>query len=260
MAPRGSQKKKPSKNNVVQEVTSESEIEEEEIESKIEKVIKKIMVEFKKEIRLELKEIEKSLTFNSEKIDDFINEMKEMREKQDTLMKENMELKEKVKTMEHAVEEMEQYSRNRNIQIDGIPIQKDENLEEMVKVISKEIDVEINNGEIDVVHRIPTRSKKHPEPIIVQFTTRRKRDEMIQKGKEKKINTTTFNLSGPTNDVYINEHLTKQRKQLVYEAKQIKKAKNYKFVWTKGGKVFIRKNETSNIIQLHTLEDLEKIQ
>lgn len=244
--------------------SEESDIEdrkfEEDMEKKIEKVMKKIMTQFKKEITAELKEFEKSLAFNGEKIDDFILEMKDMKDKQVVLMKENVMLKEKMKNMEKDLEELQQYTRNHNIQIDGIPVQKEENLEQIVQEIGNAINVEIKDGEIDVVHRIPTRSSNNPEPIVVQFLSRRKRDEIIIKAKAKRITTNSINMTGPEKKIFINDHLTKERKQLLYQAKQKKLEKNYKFVWTRNGKIFMRKNETSNVIQIHQLDDLDEIQ
>lgn len=252
-----SQRQKNEKKPIV--VEEESEIEDDAIEDKIEKVMNKVMNSFKKEIKMQLKEFEKSLNFTSEKIDDVLEKMDQMQERQILLERDNAILKDKVKTMGKALEELEQYTRNRNIQIDGILKTKDENLEQMVKEIGSKMNVEIKEGEIDVVHRIQTRSNKQPEPIIVQFTTRRKRDEIIIKARENRMNSTELNMPGPKRDVYINEHLTQQRKKLLYEAKQKKKELNYKYVWTRGGKVFMRKTDNSNVITLHSIEDLDNV-
>lgn len=251
--------KKVTRKTTVLESSDSEDSEVDIMEEKIEKVMKKVMNEFKKEIKKELQEFEKSLSFTSGKMEEMLEEMKELKKRQVSLENENEMLKEKVRKMEISVEDLEQYSRNRNIEINGIPFTKDENLEKIVKDIGIDINVEIKDGEIDVVHRIPTRNNKNPEPVVVQFLSRKKRDEMIQKAKDKQITTTTLNMSGPQRTIYINEHLTKQRKRLLYETKQKKKEMAYKFVWTKGGKVFLRKNETSNVIQVRTFEELDYI-
>lgn len=256
-------KSKRSSKRVEETSESEEDFEAEEIEVKIEKVMKKVMNDFKrdfkKEIKMELQEFEKSLTYTSDKIDEVLLEMKHLKDKQLVLENENKMLKEKVKKMESAMEDLEQYSRNRNIQIDGIPNSPNEDLGKIVKEIGKEINVDFKDGEIDVVHRIPTRNKTNPEPIVVQLLSRNKRDEILMKAKQKKITTTALNFSGNERTIFINEHLTRQRKTLLYEAKQKRNELNFKFTWTKGGKIFMRKDEKCNVIQIHSLEDLQNL-
>ena len=52
------------------------------------------------------------------------------------------------------------------------------------------------------------------------------------------------------NDIYINEHLTTRNKHLFNLAKDKKRSKNYKFLWTRNGKIFIRKDERSDPITI----------
>lgn len=56
--------------------------------------------------------------------------------------------------------------------------------------------------------------------------------------------------------VYINESLTVYRKRVFGAAKDIKKNKGYKYLWLRGGKILIRKDEGSPAILLKTLEDV----
>lgn len=249
----------------------EEEYQEEEEEYEVQgkncmEEIKTILKKFKQEIREELREFEKSLSFNCKKMDDVLSKMNQMQNtmnqistKQKKLEEENEQLKSKIKEMERAEDDLEQYTRNKNIQIDGVPQQDNENLEEMMKVIGEKIDVPIKNEDIDAIHRIPTRSPSNPEPIIVQFLTRKKRDAIIQKAKPAKLTTKDLNMTCNEKSIFINEHLTKKRKQIMYEARKLKNEKSYKFLWTKGCKIFIRKDERSNSIQLNCMEDLKKI-
>lgn len=157
------------------------------------------------------------------------------------------------------MDELEQYTRNKNIQIDGIPPKKDEDLRNIVIDIGKKIEIEINKSDIDAIHRIPTRSTKMPEPIVVQFMSRQMRESMVQKGKEKKICTNDIGIQGETKQVYINEHLTRKKKHILFEARRLKYEKQYKYLWTRNGKIFIRKEDNSGVINLNTIDDLKKI-
>lgn len=90
---------------VVEETESEFEEEqdqeEEALEKKIEKTMNKVMNKFKtsfkkelqREFQAQLIEIEKSLNFNSEKMDEFLAEIVMINEKQRKLKEENRDLK-----------------------------------------------------------------------------------------------------------------------------------------------------------------------
>lgn len=246
-------------------ILSESESEEEE-EEDMNHVMKSLFADFKKEIKKELKEFEKSMNYNGNKLDDVLKklsemecDMKKINEKQEMLEAENDNLKMKIKILENSMDEMEQYSRNKNIQVDGIPVQKDENLKEMLMEIGKKIDVNMKKEDIDAIHRVPTRSTKNPEPIIVQFLTRQMKEELITKSRGSNLCTEDIGINCSKSSIYINDHLSKMKKQLMFEARQLKKSKNYKFIWSRNGKIFVRKHETSNIIHINSMDDLQKI-
>lgn len=146
--------------------------------------------------------------------------------------------------MSTIVEDLEQYTRNRNIQIDGVPEEKDEDLRKMVKDIGDTIEVQFEYKEVDVVHRIPTinENNKNCLPIVVQFTTRQVRDKFLTNAKKTRVNTRDLGKSGVDKPVFVNEHLTKSKKILMFEARKIKIERDYKFLWSKNGKIIIRKN------------------
>ena len=60
-------------------------------------------------------------------------------------------------------------------------------------------------------------------------------------------------------DVFINEHLSKVNRGLFALATEKKRALNYKFLWTKGGVVHLRKNDDTPIITITTEEDIENL-
>lgn len=255
----------------VNDEVNDSEFEEEEqdeenddLDKKIEKAMEKVMNKFRTSIRKEMREqfgeMEKSLNFQGEKMEEFLIKMDRMTENQLKLEKENEELKMELKSVKMVVEELEQYTRNKNIQIDGIPEEKDENLKQLMIDIGKKIQVEIEEKEIDAIHRIPSTIKnKNALPIVVQFTTRQLRETIMTKVRKTKITTKDLNKGGEIKPIFINEHLTKTKKQIMFEARKIKFEKAYKFLWSRNGKVLIRKDENSRVFELKTFDDLQKI-
>lgn len=257
--------KGPTKKVVMEETESEYEEEHDDqlemIEKTMEKVMNKFKASFKKEIQVQMREFEKSLDFHGARIDELINKIDDLSEKQKQMEDENQELKMKLKSMTIIVEDLEQYTRNRNLQIDGVPEEKDENLRDLMKEIGKKVEVQFEDKEVDAIHRIPTRNEKNKDcsPIVVQFTTRQLREKILTNAKKTTITTKDLQKSGDEKTVYINEHLTKAKKEIMYEARKLKFQQNYKFLWSRNGKIFIRKGEKTKVIELQSLDDLAKI-
>ena len=60
-------------------------------------------------------------------------------------------------------------------------------------------------------------------------------------------------------NLYINEHLTKQRKDLFYAARTVKRENKYEYLWTANGKVFMKKSNVHARIAIKSMSDLEKL-
>lgn len=263
---KASQKKGPKTKVQPPLLSSESEGEDDALEVKLEKTMKKLFNDFKREMKNDMRDFEVSLEFNNSKLNDLIKKMgtmqntiNSMAEKQEKLELENKSLRMKVNQLEISVDEMDQYSRIKNIQIDGVPVTRDEDLKEVVKTMGQKIEVNIKTEDIDAIHRIPSRSNANPEPIVVQFVTRQMKENVVKKSKEKRVCTDDLNMQCANKPVFVNEHLTRKRKNIMFEARKLKNEKNYKFLWSRNGKILIKKNETSTTIQLNSLDDLSKI-
>lgn len=70
------------------------------------------------------------------------------------------------------------------------------------------------------------------------------------------LNTTLHGLNDSATPVYVNEHLTREGKQLLGAAISREKEAGWKFAWTLGGKVFAGKDETAEAQRIATREDL----
>lgn len=75
--------------------------------------------------------------------------------------------------------DLKQYSRNMNVEIQGLPVAPNEDLETVVEDIAKCLEVEVSKDDIDVAHRVPTKEKDQ-FIVIVKFRTRRARDSLLE--------------------------------------------------------------------------------
>ena len=162
------------------------------------------------------------------------------------LTTENVALKEQL-------DGVETYLRINNIEIAGLsdPVNDTESVEAVVLDCLNGLnpDTAITPKDIDICHELPQRNggKNH----VVRFISR-KTKLMIIDAKKRPINR---QYQYRNNNIYINEHLTSKNKHLFMLAKEKKNTNNYKFLWTRGGKIFIRKDDTSAVIKVDS-EDI----
>lgn len=235
---------------------------------KMEHLIKEQFSIYSKNVESQIAEFQKSVEYCCEQVDDFQKELaaeknrvKCLETSNEFLKSENKVLRDRLTSLQLHVEDLDQYNRNRNVEIDGIPETQNENIETVVNQLSQLVGVNLNfANDVQAVHRVPTRRKSGIKPIILQFSNRQKRNTFLQRAKTVKIKSTSFMPSVPETFVYVNEHLTPYNRELLYKAKQLKE-KGYKFVWPKEGKIFVKKSEshTDKAIHVTTLAEVEKL-
>lgn len=183
---------------------------------------------------------------------------KDLQEKCIQLAAENTVIKKELNEIKLDVIELKQYSRRTNIEIAGIPESENEDMSKILSKIDEISDTNIVDNLI-IAHRVPSFKKDKPKPIIVQMKSKQTRDEILKKLKNRRLTTSEINNRFEDMPIYVNEHLTHELKSLFYHARNFKKENNYKFCWTRDGKIFIRKDETSRILRIKLIEDLNQL-
>ncbi|XP_046679343.1 uncharacterized protein LOC124366786 [Homalodisca vitripennis] len=178
----------------------------------------------------------------------------------DELAAENRNLREKVSSLEMRIDDLEQYSRVNSVEIHGILQQKNEDVVAVVKEVGKALDLEITDSMIDNCHRLGRRpGPNSPQPgIVVKFVRRLDKEELLRKCRVKSnFSTRHMNLS-MDQPIYINEALSQARRRLLAAARQVKKEKSFKYLWVRGGKLFLRKEEMAPVFQVTCQADLDR--
>lgn len=235
---------------------------------KMQETIKEQFSIYKTEINEKIEGLTESVEFVSGKIDDYEkhisaldNKVKELEKSNNSLMAHNKVLQNNYDLLQEQLDSLEQYNRNRNLQIDGIPFDVQETIPTIISKLSDIVGESVNFVvDIQAAHRVPTQRKSGVKPIIVQFTNRQKRDMFLKKAKRLQLKSTQFKSSVPETYVYVNEHLTPRNKELLYKAKQLKE-KGFKYIWPKDGKVFVRKSDSPDhkTLQIKSCFELEKL-
>jgi hypothetical protein len=233
-----------------------------------------LKADLKRELRNELfAELNKKLEENgagwSNLFDGQKSELENAKKKVTELEKENADLKAEVKlltgridTSESRHDESELYSRKNNIEIKGIPCLKGENCDAIVAKLAQALNVNCDVAkDIEAAHRVPS-AKGGPETeksLIVRCLNRRTKGLFIAAARTRRPKASSLGFKSDT-PIYVNEHLTGQRKRLLGMAKARCKDNNWKFCWsTNGGTILARRNEEANAVKISNEADLVKI-
>ena len=238
--------------------------------TKIKEEIKLVFeMEFSK-ITKEMGELKNSIQFLSDKYDDLIleknalkvevNSIKNLVNEQSLQLKNNKLDNQRI---EMKVNDLENLSRLSNVEIQGVPIQQNENLDRMVMSLLKISDPTITTQDIKESFRLKKNftddaQRNKGTPILVKFNSPNKRLDVLK--NRRKLAGYNFNDIGvDTHRVFINENLTAYTKSLFYQANVLKKSHEWKYIWTRNGNIKLRKNDGFPVISIRDINDLKKI-
>lgn len=213
-----------------------------------------------KDILVILKEIFTSQQFIASKYDELLTRNLELETACNKLATENLLLKSELTIVREEMQRIDNNSNGRKIEIHGIPLHQNENLEEIVIKIAENFDQQLKIEDIDEAYRIKqNKDNRKNNPIMISFVRKSTKEKFMSMRKKRSFFTDEIGFKDIRTQIYINEYLTKQRKELLWKTKQTKTEKKYKFLWTKNGNIFIRRTENSEIVRITSEEDLEKI-
>lgn len=164
---------------------------------------------------------------------------------------------EEIKVLNHKVNLLDQYSRNKNIELNGVIESPNEDLIGIINKIAERINMQnFHRDDIEIVHRIPTRNTTAAK-AIVQFTKRSVRNAFLNQGKRIKLcNKDIIPASNSSSPIYVNEHLSPVNKNLLWKAKKTKAELQYRYLYTYNGIVHLKKDDASPAIKIHSEADL----
>lgn len=231
----------------------------------VQRDLQEMRTSLERDFRKENRELKASIQAFTEKFETMNTRYLELQEENLELKKANAslvgdcaELKKQVRDQEQRIVELEQYSRNRNIEIKGVPASEGEDLPGILDKIAKAVGEPITSADVAVCHRVPCKEPSRSN-IIVQFHNRTKRDVLLAKARKARLSVEDLGMSekGP---VFINEHLCPALKKLLGMTVAKKKDKGWRFAWSRDGKIFARKTESSRILRVSCVTDLDKME
>lgn len=210
-----------------------------------------------KTIKEEMKDFRNAMEFMNDQFENVLKEHKATEEHVRMLRDQNKQVEATMTDLQARINLLEQNARSKNIEIQCLPEKKTENLKTIVKDISKVIECEMKDEDILHVTRIAKANPEssRPRSVVVELRSTLLRDHFLaatinfnKKNPSNKLNSSHISCSGPKVPIYITEHLSSYNRSLHAAARLAAKEKNYKFVWIRGGRVFMRKTEGDRYI------------
>lgn len=214
---------------------------------------------------ISLQDLANSMNFMSQKFDEFsttvtkiLEEMNEIRKENVRIMNDNKLLTKEIFDLKHRLDNIEQSSLKSTVEIIGIPSIPNEICKETVMNIAQVLNTVIT---IEEAYRVPI-SVNGENKIIARLSQPGMKTAIIANCKRNKnLNLSNFNSAWSKDKrIFINNNLTKHRRQLYSKTRTAAKAKNYKFVWVNdNAEILIRHDENSKVRKIYSELDLTSI-
>ncbi|KPJ07137.1 hypothetical protein RR48_07984 [Papilio machaon] len=193
----------------------------------------------------------------------------EVEKKIDTKSSDNVHLENMIADLKVQLDERDQELLLNDVEIAGLPEERSENALHLASVVAVKLGLTLE--ERDIVHaerRGAVRRNRsdgegapqQPRPLVVRLARRAQRDAMLRAARVRRgLSTSDMNLPGASRKVYVNERLTRNNRQLFGKAREAASRVQWKYVWTKGGLVFTRKDDGKAVERIRTEQDINKI-
>lgn len=211
---------------------------------------------------------EHSVEFMSDQFDDFTSFKSAATKQIQQLTKRVEEISIMCDRIAKSLDAFEEYSYQYNVKIVGLPTvtaneTSDQTTHLCLKLFSALGVEDVTVSDIDIAHRVPSRTASNrPNAVICKFVRRIAKEKVMAKRNEvSNIAAAALDLPDSVDVTHISvyDHLTPRLQELLYECNRYKRDNNFRFCWAKNGVVYLRKSETSAVVRLKSIMDLQEI-
>lgn len=154
-----------------------------------------------------------------------------------------------------------------DIEIAGIPEEKNENSTHIIMTVATKLGVTLDERDVVSAERAGAARRAEsdgqaarPRPLVVRLARRVQRDELLNAARVRRnVTTAGLGLASTECRFYVNERLTRVNRSLFYKARTESQRANWKYVWTRDGKIFTRKEHGASRHRLRSETDMTKI-
>ncbi|CAG9790257.1 unnamed protein product [Diatraea saccharalis] len=240
------QRSKPKEDITKKYITEESlrKIVQEELSCVFEEKLNKLISEQIKTINIRFAELSESISFFNKQYEELKTIVEGKTVIISELHKDSDILKSSIKDLSHRLYLAEQSMRESNLEINGIPENRAENLYNVISQISKTVNCPIEMNDINHISLVAKldKEKNRPRTVIVKLRSPQHRDRFLaavakfnRNNPKDKLSTLHLGMAAPVKPVFVAEHLTPINKSLHAAARLKAKKESFKFVWVRNG-------------------------
>lgn len=220
------------------------------------------------QLRDTLLEVTATMNKNSERLDLLEARIDGLENKIATQDRPNIEiLEDQITQLKQDLQDREQELLSNDIEIAGVPETAGEGVVHITLAVATKLGVELDERDIVSAARVGLpraivegEPAPRPRSIAVRFTRRTCRDTLLKSARVRRGATTTdMGIPGPPCKFYVNERLTKSNRQIFQRAREFAARAKWRFVWTRDGKVFAKKENGSKRHRLCSESDLTSV-
>lgn len=195
-----------------------------------------------------------------------VEAMEERREKETT--GDTLSLERTITELKLDINERDQELLCNDVEIAGIPEEKNEQHIHLVLSVAQKVGMKLDERDVVSAERGgPVRRATsdgepapRPRPLVVRLARRAERNELLAAARVRRdLTTAGLGLSSAPCRMYVNERLTPTNRQLFYKAREKSARAHWKYVWTRDGKVFARREHGSPRYRLRSEADISNV-
>lgn len=197
----------------------------------------------------DIKEINSKILVNQE----------ELKKEIKIIKKESVKQKELILAQGRRINFLEKQLLENTINIQNIPVTDNEVVSDIVYNIFGKLNVKLTTSSVVKAYRKKPKVDGRSGDIVVKLGTASVFESIRLEAIKKKLTTQDFGYKGESRKIFVNQELSFLNKLLLFEAKGLQRKNNWKFVWEKGGFIYIRKVEGEHAIKLTSLDQLKSL-
>nr|XP_049701704.1 uncharacterized protein LOC126055635 [Helicoverpa armigera] len=225
---------------------------------------------FRKEMEVEMVELKSTLNTCSTRIDGLEARVDALEQRATSVPANPGSIDKIVEELKRELNDRDQDLLANDIEVSNLPEVKAENPGHIIKVIGQKLGVSLDDRDIVSAERVggrqlnvtnsagPTESR--PRPLVVRLARRDLRDQLLASARVRRGATTAdLDILAPVQRFFLNERLTKANRLLFRKARDAASANGWKFVWTKQGRILVRRAPGDRAQRIRTEEDLSHV-
>lgn len=195
----------------------------------------------------------------------------ELKKKIETLEEKSREDRKYIAILEEKLEVAQQDNRKTNFEIKNVPRQQNETKDDLISMavnLSKSVGCTLERSAIRDIYRVRAKRDSNIKntPIVVETTSTLVKNDFLRSCKayniKQKTKLAAKHLGMRTQEdtpIFVSEQLTPKAARLYFLARELVKAKTYKFCWTAYGRVYLRKEDNSPVILINSEPQIQQL-